>query len=178
MGKRVGVIVEFKEFLEDEVAIRLRKGINGKFMEEGVNWAIESTGFSNDPPEGEAEPGGFLAVIEVRRNEIGKGSGSGFGAVKSIEDAISIGAKHLGEHPGEVLNLIVIGGGSGRKIHGAGDSQHLLEGFGLKNSGGVDAREIDGGCGCNRRGGGGIHGGCSSLKQIDKQLVGRPERWV
>lgn len=101
--------------------------------------------------------------------------------MKGIKDAISIGAKHLGEHPGEVLKLIfiVISGVGGHKVHGAGDSYHLLEGVSLKNSGGVDAREVDGGCGCNRRGGGGIHGGCSRLRQIDKQLEleGRRENW-
>lgn len=58
------------EFLDNEFAIRLRQGVIGKILEEGVNWGIKSTGLSNDATKGEAESSGFLAVIEVRRNEI------------------------------------------------------------------------------------------------------------
>ncbi|KAG7017877.1 hypothetical protein SDJN02_19743, partial [Cucurbita argyrosperma subsp. argyrosperma] len=72
-----------------------------------------------------------------------------------VEDAISIGVKHLGEHTGVALTVI----GDGQKVHGAGDSHHLLEGVGLENSSGVGVREVDGGEEAAMGGGGGGPGG-------------------
>lgn len=120
-------LIEFTEFLEDEVTVGL-----WKLVDKVLDWPIQSPGFGDAAAEGEAESGGFLAVIEVRRYEFRKGFG--FRSVKNLVDVISIRAKHLSEH-----QVVLIGD---HKVHGAGDSRHLLVGIGMEDIDGVYAREI------------------------------------
>lgn len=165
-GKRVGLLVEFNKFFEDKVAMGLGEGIGGKIMEQGMEWPIQLLGFGDAPPQAETEACGLLAVAEVGGYESGKGTGTGFGALEGVVDAFPIGAEHLSEHELVVAAVVFIGGGDA--IHGAGDAEHLLVGIGVED-GVIYAIEIERG-----RGRGGIHGtggGCSSLRQIHKQLA-------